>query len=73
VVCASEGIQPQTIEAINHAKEAEVPIIVAFNKIDLPGANVELISQELSDFLDLDTFGGDTFTVPISAIEGTNI
>ena len=49
VVAADDGVMPQTVEAINHAKAAEIPIIVAVNKIDLPGANVEKIKQEASN------------------------
>ena len=50
VVAADDGVMPQTVEAINHAKAAEIPIIVAVNKIDLPGANVEKIKQELMQY-----------------------
>ena len=59
---------PQTIEAINHAKAAEIPIIVAVNKIDLPEANVDKVKQELMKYeLVPEEWGGDTIYVPISA------
>ena len=74
VVAANDGVMPQTIEAINHAKAAEIPIIVAVNKIDLEGANVEKVKQELTKYdLVPEEWGGDTIFVPISAKEGTNI
>ena len=74
VVAADDGVMPQTIEAINHAKAAEIPIIVAVNKIDLPGANVEKIKQELMNYqLVPEEWGGDTIYVPISAKNKTNI
>ena len=74
VVAADDGVMPQTIEAINHAKAAEVPIIVAVNKIDLPGANVEKIKQELMEYeLVPEEWGGDTIFVPISAKQKINI
>ena len=74
VVAADDGVMPQTIEAINHAKSAEIPIIVAVNKIDLPGANVEKIKQELMNYeLVPEEWGGDTIYVPISAKNKTNI
>ena len=74
VVAANDGVMPQTIEAINHAKAAGVPIIVAVNKIDLDGANVEKIKQELTEYgLVPEEWGGDTIFVPISAKLGTNI
>ena len=74
VVAADDGVMPQTIEAINHAKSAEIPIIVAVNKIDLPGANVEKIKQELMNYeLVPEEWGGDTIFVPISAKQKTNI
>ena len=74
VVAADEGIKPQTVEAINHAKVASVPIIVAINKIDKPNANEEMVKQQLSqhDLLPED-WGGQTVTVPISAKENKNI
>ena len=74
IVAADDGVMPQTIEAINHAKAAEVPIIVAVNKIDLPGANVEKIKQELMEYeLVPEEWGGDTIYVPISAKKKINI
>ena len=74
VVAADDGVMPQTVEAINHAKAAEVPIIVAVNKIDLPGANVEKIKQELMEYeLVPEEWGGDTIYVPISAKKKINI
>ncbi len=74
VVAADDGVMPQTVEAINHAKAAEIPIIVAVNKIDLPGANVEKIKQELMEYeLVPEEWGGDTIYVPISAKKKINI
>jgi len=74
VVAADDGVMPQTIEAINHAKAAEIPIIVAVNKIDLPGANVDKIKQELMEYeLVSEEWGGDTIFVPISAKQRINI
>ena len=74
VVAANDGIMPQTVEAINHAKAADVPIIVAINKIDLRDTNVDRIKQELMNHgLVPEEWGGDTICVPISAKEGTNI
>ncbi len=74
IVAADDGVMPQTIEAINHAKAAEIPIIVAVNKIDLPGANVEKIKQELMEYeLVPEEWGGDTIYVPISAKKKINI
>ncbi len=74
VVAADDGVMPQTVEAINHAKAAEIPIIVAVNKIDLPGANVEKIKQELMEYeLVPEEWGGDTIFVPISAKKHINI
>jgi len=74
VVAADDGVMPQTIEAINHAKSAGIPIIVAVNKIDLPGANVEKIKQELMKYeLVPEEWGGDTIFVPISARQHKNI
>ena len=68
VVAADDGVMPQTVEAINHAKAAEVPIIVAINKIDKPGANPDKIRQELTEYELLDEeWGGNTIMVPISA------
>ncbi len=74
IVAADDGVMPQTVEAINHAKAAEIPIIVAVNKIDLPGANVEKIKQELMEYeLVPEEWGGDTIYVPISAKKRINI
>ena len=74
IVAADDGVMPQTIEAINHAKAAEIPIIVAINKIDLPGANVEKVKQELMKYeLVPVEWGGDTIFVPISAKNNINI
>ena len=74
VVAANDGVMPQTIEAINHAKSAGIPIIVAINKIDLPDANPDRVKQELMAYdLVPEEWGGDTIFVPISAKNGTNI
>lgn len=74
VVAADDGVMPQTVEAINHAKSAEVPIIVAINKIDTPGANVEKVKTRLSEFnLIADDWGGDTYMVEVSALKKINI
>ena len=74
VVAADDGVMPQTVEAINHAKAAEIPIIVAANKIDLPDANIEKIKQDLMQYdLVSEEWGGDTIFVPISAKKGLNI
>lgn len=74
VVAADDGVMPQTIEAINHAKAAEVPIIVAVNKIDKPGANPDHVKQELSEHgLIPEEWGGDTIFVNISAKFNQNI
>lgn len=74
VVAADDGIMPQTIEAINHAKAAEVPIIVAVNKIDKPGANPDRILQQLTEHgLVPEEWGGETITVKVSALQGTGI
>lgn len=74
VVAANDGVKPQTIEAINHAKSAGIPIIVAINKIDLPDANIEKVKQELMEYeLVPEEWGGDTIYVPISAKKGENI
>lgn len=68
VVAADDGVMPQTVEAISHAKAAKVPIIVAINKIDKPGANIDRVLQELSEYgLLSESWGGDTITVPVSA------
>jgi translation initiation factor IF-2 len=74
VVAADDGIMPQTIEAINHAKAAEVQIIVAINKMDKPGANPDKIMQQLTEYeLVPEEWGGDTICVPVSAKTGMNI
>ena len=74
VVAANDGIMPQTVEAINHAKSAGIPIIVAINKIDLPDANVDKVKQELMKYeLVPEEWGGDTICVPISAKNNINI
>lgn len=74
VVAADDGVMPQTVEAINHAKAADVPIIVAVNKIDKPAANPDKVMQELSDYgLIPEAWGGETIFVPISAKFGENI
>jgi translation initiation factor IF-2 len=74
VVAANDEVRPQTIEAINHAKAAEVPIIVAINKIDVPGANPDNIRKGLSDAgVLVEEWGGQTVCVEISAKHGTNI
>jgi translation initiation factor IF-2 len=69
VIAADDGVMPQTIEACNHAKSANVPIIVAINKIDKPNANIDLTKQQMVSKLNLvpEDWGGDTITVPISA------
>lgn len=74
VVAANDGVKPQTVEAINHAKSAGIPIIVAINKIDLPDANIEKVKQELMAYeLVPEEWGGDTIYVPISARNNQNI
>ena len=74
VVAANDGVMPQTIEAINHAKAAEIPIIVAVNKMDLPGANLEKVKEGLTEQgLVPEEWGGDTIYVPISAKKGEGI
>ncbi|MGV2874348.1 translation initiation factor IF-2 [Macrococcus capreoli] len=74
VVAADDGVMPQTIEAINHAKAAEVPIIVAVNKIDKPTANPDRVMQELGEHgLYPEAWGGDTIFVQLSAIKGDGI
>lgn len=74
VVAADDGIMPQTIEAINHAKAAETPIIVAVNKIDKPGANPDKVLQQLTEYgLVAEEWGGDTIVVKVSALLGTGI
>ncbi len=74
VVAADDGVRPQTIEAIRHAQAAEVPIIVAINKIDKPGANAARVKQELIAFnLQSEDLGGDTIMVEVSALKGENL
>jgi len=74
VVAADDGVMPQTVEAINHAKAAEVPIIVAVNKMDKPSANPDRVMQELTEHgLVPEDWGGDTIFVPISALKGEGI
>jgi translation initiation factor IF-2 len=74
VVAANDGVMPQTIEAINHAKEAGVPIIVAINKMDIPGVNPDRIKQGLAENgLLVEEWGGDTIAVPISALKRQGI
>ncbi len=72
MVAADDGVMPQTVEAINHAKEAKVPIIVAVNKIDLPDANVERVKKQLSEHgLIPEDWGGHTLFCEISALKKT--
>ena len=74
VVAADDGIMPQTVESINHAKAAEIPIIVAINKMDLPGANPERIKQEIMKYdLIPEEYGGDTIICEISAKTGMGV
>ena len=74
VVAADDGIMPQTVESINHAKAANIPIIVAINKMDVPGANPERIKQQLTEYeLVSEEWGGDTIICPISAKTGMGI
>ncbi len=74
VVAADDGVMPQTIEAINHAKAAEVEIIVAVNKIDKPSANIERVKQEMAEYgLVASDWGGDTTFVPVSAKTGEGL
>ena len=74
VVAADDGIMPQTVEAINHAKAAKIPIIVAINKMDKPGANPDRIKQQLTEYdLIPEEWGGETVVCPISAKQGTGI
>ena len=74
VVAADDGVKPQTVEAINHAKAAEVEIIVAINKIDKPGASVDRVKQELTEYgLVAEDWGGSTICVPVSAKTGEGI
>lgn len=74
VVAADDGVRPQTIEAISHAKAAQVPLIVAINKIDKEDAQPERVKQELTEYgLIAEDWGGDTIMVPVSAIKGENL
>jgi len=74
VVAADDGVMPQTLEAIDHARAAGVPIVVAINKIDKPEANLELVKQQLADAgLLIEEWGGDTVCIPISAKEQEGI
>ena len=74
VVAADDGVMPQTIEAINHAKAAGVPIVVAINKMDKPAANPDRIMQDLTKYeLVPESWGGDTIMVPVSAITGDGV
>ncbi len=74
VVAADDGVRPQTLEAISHARAAEVPIVVAINKIDKEGASAERVKQELSgQGLVAEDWGGDVVMVPVSALKGLNI
>lgn len=74
VVAADDGVMPQTIEAINHAKAAKVPVIVAINKMDKPSANPERVKQELAEHgLISEDWGGDTIIVGVSALKGDGI
>lgn len=74
VIAADDGVMPQTIEAINHAKVANVPIVVAINKIDKTNGNIEKIKEELSRYQVLaEDWGGDVMFIPVSAIHGTGI
>ncbi|WP_037075133.1 translation initiation factor IF-2 [Pseudonocardia spinosispora] len=74
VVAADDGVMPQTVEAINHAQAASVPIVVAVNKIDKEGANPAKIRQQLTEYgLVAEEYGGDTMFVDVSARQGTNI
>ncbi|MFM7265690.1 MAG: translation initiation factor IF-2, partial [Cyanobium sp.] len=74
VVAADDGVRPQTLEAISHARAAEVPIVVAINKIDKEGASPERVKQELSGHdLVAEDWGGSTVMVPVSAVKGENI
>ena len=74
VVAADDGIMPQTVEALNHAKAAKVPILVAINKMDLPSANVDRVKGQLQERgLQPEDWGGDTIVCPVSATKGTGV
>ncbi len=74
VVAADDGVQPQTVEAISHAKAAQVPIVVAINKVDKEGAQPDRVKQELTEYqLVPEEWGGDTIMVPVSALTGDNL
>ena len=74
LVAASEGVMPQTLEALNHAKAAKIPIIVAISKMDVPGANPDKIKQQMSEQgIVSEDWGGDTSFIPISATKGEGI
>ncbi len=74
VVACDDGVKPQTVEALNHAREAEVPVVVALNKIDVEGANPDRVRQQLSDLgLLPEDWGGDTVMVPVSALSGQGV
>ena len=74
VVAADDGIMPQTIEALNHAQAANVPIVVAINKMDAPGAKADKVLQQLTEFgLVAEEYGGDTQAVKVSALKGEGI
>jgi translation initiation factor IF-2 len=74
VIAADDGVKPQTVEAINHAKAMKVPLMVAINKIDKPDANIERVKQELTEYgLVPEEWGGKTIMLPISAVHGTGI
>ncbi len=74
VVAADDGVMPQTIEALNHAQAAQVPIVVAVNKIDKEGANPDKVMQQLTEYnLVAEEYGGETMFVPVSAKQGDNI
>src|SRR5690606_31657171 len=74
VVAADDGVMPQTIEALNHAQAADVPIVVAVNKIDVEGANPAKIRQQLTEYnLVAEEYGGETMFVDVSAKQGDNI